>query len=122
MKPTEKVIHFFLNVHLQEKICQTQPPPRSSHRDYCNQWIIYDAYAKDKENQPKGTSKQDALAEAEAGNYIAKIADCKIGGLFFLFVYLPNWNSEQCTEKEAGEGEEKKEEKKPVKKEKEAGK
>ncbi len=53
---------------LQEHACQTQPPPRSNYKDYCNAWIIYDAYENDIENRPKQNKQQDQSGrEQETG-------------------------------------------------------
>lgn len=51
----------------QEHACQTQPPPRSNYKDYCNAWIIYDAYENDIENRPKQNKQQDQGGEQETG-------------------------------------------------------
>lgn len=56
---------------LQEHACQTQPPPRSQYKDYCNAWIIYDAYEADMENRPK-QEKQSDEAEQQQGTAVAE--------------------------------------------------
>lgn len=72
------------------------PPPRSSYKDYCNAWIIYDLYESDTANRPKATKKVAAGGGGGEGE-----------------------EGEEGEKKEGAEGEEKKDKAKDTKKDKE---
>jgi hypothetical protein len=61
------------NNPLREHSAQTQPPPRGSYRDYCNGWIINDAYEIDAETRPAaGTKGHGAGAGGDEEDYGTK--------------------------------------------------
>uniref|UniRef100_A0A669CGR8 Dynein, axonemal, intermediate chain 1, paralog 1 n=1 Tax=Oreochromis niloticus TaxID=8128 RepID=A0A669CGR8_ORENI len=47
-----------LNNPMRDRICQTEPPPRSSFSATANQWEIYDAYVQELQKQEKNKEKQ----------------------------------------------------------------
>ncbi|XP_004545269.1 dynein, axonemal, intermediate chain 1, paralog 2 [Maylandia zebra] len=50
-----------LNNPMRDRICQTEPPPRSSFSATANQWEIYDAYVQELQKQEKNKEKQKGM-------------------------------------------------------------